>query len=296
MSQKKRIFFGAGVFVVVALVGWLGGCAQSPEPNTPYSPPLRLNWPLDHTGTHRVQVLVPAGYNMSAGAEWMEAVIYPHGRPTDPHNVQQDMLLETLWPEMGPHTVGNNQSFEVPGMGRMLMILIGSGAVDPAIHARDRLHIDLDTDKFFLKQVCIPPPSLPGKAICHDLDHLYPKPGKFGLKRVGVDFHRFPDVPKAEYRHYNDLYYTPDMGADMQTYVSCTADEVGPTVHGIAYNPLCQQYFIFRPLNAVVQVTYRRVYLKDWSGIQSAVGQFLQSTIVSDETFSRREINKWPIH
>lgn len=90
---------------------------------------------------------------MSAGAEWMEAVIYPHGRPTDPHNVQQEMLLQTLWPEMGPHTVGNNQSFEVPGMGRMLMILVGSGAVDLAIHARDQLHIDLDVYKFFNGQI-----------------------------------------------------------------------------------------------------------------------------------------------
>lgn len=279
MNRFSPWFVRFGIFSVLLLSASLSGCLGSSFPDKPLWPAADLDWPMDHTGTRTVRLHVPPGFSMNAAADAMEKIVYPNGRPQDPHNVRRDLLLQTLWPGMGPRTVANDKEFEVPGGGRVLMIYLGSGAVDPAIHARDQLHVNLDVDVSFLKHVCIPPPSLPGEAMCHDLKELAEKPSRFGLKHMGVDFGQFPDVSKELYHEYDDIYYVPEVGGGLQTYIKCTADEVGATVNGYQYIPHCDQHFIFKPLNAWVNVNYRRIYLEDWQKIQAAVEKLLQSFI-----------------
>ncbi|HCA27157.1 MAG TPA: hypothetical protein DEP05_05880 [Betaproteobacteria bacterium] len=252
ISRHRRKFIFLGVVAILLLTAQIHGCFRS----------------------------APPGYNMGVLGDLLEHYVYPHGMPKDPGNVKQDALLETLWPEMGPRTFGNRKTFEVRGGGRTLIIYFGSGAVDPKIHAKDQLHVILDNAISSLKRVCIVKPKLPKGFICHHLKHLARKPDKFGLKHIGVDFSQFPDLPREDYRSYDDIYYTPQLGAALTTFVQCTANEMGPTVSGSEYFPQCDQYFIFKPLNACVNVSYRRVYLKDWRGIQAAVKKLLQSFIV----------------
>lgn len=278
MNRLRHWFFRFGIFAVLLLSARLSGCFGSPLPDRPLWPAADLDWPMDHTGTRTVRLHVSPGFSMNAAADAMEKMVYPNGRPQDPHNVRKDLLLETLWPETGPHTVANNKEFQAPGGGRTLSILVSSGAVDPEIHTQDQLHVALQADIYvYLTDVCIP--RLPENAVCHHVNKLYKKPSKFGLKREGIDFSQFPDLPKELYHEYDDIYYVPEVGGGLQTYIKCTADEVGATVSGYQYIPHCQQHFIFKPLNAAVKVTYRRVYLGDWQKIQTEVEKLLQSFI-----------------
>lgn len=275
--HRWKILF---VSVLVALASpMLRGCFRSPD--TPYWPSAKISWPLDHTGTRRVRLDIPPGYNLGAAADAMERMVYPNGRPKDPHNIQAGLLLETLWPDIGPRTWGNDKEFDVPGGGRLLTILVQSGAFDPKVHSQDRLHIGLNVELSFTKRVCVPAP--PAHATCHEMRALDRKPPRFGLKRIGVDFSQFSDLPKEEYRHYDDIYYTPELGGGLETYIKCTADEMPTRFGGHPYVPQCTQYFVFKPLNAWVSVNYRRVYLNSWRSIESSVEGLLRSFIARSE-------------
>ena len=144
-----------------------------------------------------------------------------------------------------------------------------------------------------LKHVCIAPPVLfnpdgtSNHAVCHDRERPDEKPSRFGLKRMGVDFTKYPDLPKEQYGDLfkNDIYYAPDVGKELQTVISCDAEEVD--VNARKSNPIspqCQHFFIFKPLNANVSIGYRRVYLEDWRAIQAAWEKLLQSLIVERQT------------
>jgi hypothetical protein len=69
-----------------------------------------------------------------------------------------------------------------------------------------------------------------------------------------------------------DLFYAPEFGPQMQTLISCNAQESVPSPH-------CEQMFIFAPMNASVVLRYRRTHLKDWREMEVAVQKLLDSLI-----------------
>ena len=156
------------------------------------------------------------------------------------------------------------------------MILVTSGAVDPAAHKEDLLHRSLHVDMDLqVMTICVPRYE-PGNT-CYRNREPARKPERFGLKHVGVDFSAYPDLAPDAYRHYRDIYYTPELGSKLETYISCHPDEVK---YSKRFSPSCEHFFVFEPLNALVKVSYRRVYLKDWKKIQAAVSDLLHSFIV----------------
>ncbi len=241
-------------------------------------PMASVIWPLDRAGAKTITLQIPAGYNAGAASDAIERRLFPHGRGSGGRDVEI-VLLETLWPDMAPRTSENNGEFRAPGGGRTLSIEVTSGDLDPASHATDRLHVNLGVDLRSSKHVCVPPPRLPGDAKCHDFDVLSEKPVRFGLQHMGVDFAVVPDVPRALYYRYEDIYYAPSLGDDLRTYITCTPDEAPTSGASGVFNPLCEQHFRSEPLNALVKVRYRRVYLRYWKSIQERVENLLQSFI-----------------
>lgn len=280
MNCTKCILFKSYICVLMVLFTIiLVGCVR--ESDVSRWPAMELDWPLDNSGTKTVHIIIPAGYNVGSVADKMEQIVYSKGLKQDSGNVRKQILLETLWPGMETRTRRNDEQFSARGGGQRLSILLTSGAVDPLVHSQNQLHTSLNADIFvFLSRVCIPPHELPGKAICHELKELAHKPERFGLKHVGIDFSQFPDLPKDNYRQYDDIYFTPEWGEGMHEYIKCTADEVGPMVNGHQYFPHCEQHFIFGPMNVEVKVSYRRIYLEDWREIQLKVESLLNSFIV----------------
>lgn len=269
-GKAERWFVGLGVGLIVVV---FAGCFHAPD--KPRWPAAEFDWLLDLTdaGIRTVRMRIPPGYNRDVVVETKERIVYLDGRPKAPH-VQSVLLLETLWPEMAPHTRSNDEEFKAQGGGRAMSILIDSGAIDPKAHAIDQLHRILNaTISRYLSRICIPRRG--PDAHCFDLKEPDIKPDRFGLKHIGVDFSRHPEIAKDDYRRYRDIYYTPDLGERLHTLISCTPDEdeINPSPH-------CRQHFLFKPMNAWVHVNYHRVQLKDWKEIQAAVETLLQSFII----------------
>lgn len=262
--------------LLAVLCGQLQGCSSSS--NRPVWPPESVKWPLDRAGTRTLTIRIAPGYSIGPAADAMAHLMYPKGEPKSNNPLQpaQELLLETLWPEMGPHMYANDKAFDVPGGGRVLSILIDSDAVDSAAHRWDRLHMHLRGDLMFSRMLCYP--HYPGNAICHNQKQLSRKPNRYGLKHRGVDFNRFKDIPKQDYRMFDDVFYANGLGSNLKLYITCTPFEAKP---GIMLVPQCNENFVYKPWNALVSVHYRRVYLRNWRAIQYKVEGLLASFAIS---------------
>jgi hypothetical protein len=249
------------------------------------------DWPMSGRGQEWVKLRIPMGYGfLNGAADAMEKKVYPNGRPKS-SAVVEELLLSALWPDMALHTMENNSEFQVPGGGRMMDLFMRSGAIEDVDGKHyNRLQNSLEVRIEDSRHVCIAPAILfnedgtRNQALCHDRAWPDEKPTRFGLKHMGVDFSKYPDFPKGDYRLMDDLYYAPDLGRPVQTVITCTAEELDAVESGpIRLIPQCRHLFIFKPLNAWVSIRYRRVYLKDWRAIQTAWEKLLQSMIVAPQ-------------
>jgi len=241
-----------------------------------------LNWPMDEQGAEWVKLRIPPGYVYSPP----QVHLNPRGEGKSRAFVFEYLSLDALWPEMALHTRANDAEFQKIVSGRVIHASVDSGA----IRTVDGKYYDPLQRKFSIalngaKHVCIAPYDLSnahattGQALCHDRDWPDEKPPKFGLKRLGVDFKKYPDAPVTDYGSISneDIFYAPGLGDEMRTLITCPAEEAKDSQYFI---PHCIHEFIFKPLNARVSITYRRIYLKDWKEIQAALEQRLQSFIV----------------
>jgi len=275
LGFTKRRYINIGIIVLLTFV--LSGCFHSAD--TPLRPSAKFDWQLDSTCSRTVSLDIPAGYNEGAVADAIERKIFPKRRPKDSCKQSEILLLNTLWPEMAPRTLENNDEFNVLGGGRELSIMITSGAIDAKVHGQNRLHMSLNsTISVFLSRVCVPRFQL--NNTCYDLKKISVKPGRFGLKRTGVDFSQFPKLDKNAYHHYMDIYYPSEFGDKTKSFIRCEPLEAPLVVYGMKRFPSCSQFFIFEPMNALVKVRYQRHYLKDWNLIQLAMEKLLHSFIV----------------
>ena len=110
------------------------------------------------------------------------------------------------------------------------------------------------------------------------------KPAKYGLQRLGVDFSKYPDFPELDRSGLpeRDIYYLRAPTGDLDTVILCTAEEAKTVEDAPKYRIVgqCEQKFVFKPLNALVSINYRRVYLQDWHAIQAEWERLMQSFIV----------------
>ena len=118
------------------------------------------------------------------------------------------------------------------------------------------------------------------------------KPPKFGLQRMGVDFSKYPDFPEQDRSGLpeRDIYYLRGPDGSLQTVILCMAEEAKTIEDGSQYRmvPQCEQSYVDRRLNALVEISYRRVYLPEWRAIQESWDSLLQSSIVTPAPADRR--------
>jgi hypothetical protein len=116
------------------------------------------------------------------------------------------------------------------------------------------------------------------------------KSSKFGLQRLGVDFAKYPDFPEQERSGLpeRDIYYSRRSDGALQTVILCMAEEAKTIEDGPKYGMAaqCEQSYVDRRLNALVSVSYRRVFLQDWQRIQADWERLLDSFII-DEHLTR---------
>lgn len=172
-----------------------------------------------------------------------------------------------------------------------MMALLHSAAVEDFEHRHyDALQSEFDIAiDWSTKRLCVATMDQPNVnrssgAKCYPRDAPDVKASQFGLQRYGVDFEKFPDIPEVTHASIaaDDIYYLRARDGRLQTVILCNAEEMktvadGPQYHAVAQ---CQQKFISKPLNALVSINYRRVYLPQWRSIERAWEQLLESFTV----------------
>jgi hypothetical protein len=100
------------------------------------------------------------------------------------------------------------------------------------------------------------------------------KPDRFGLKRMGPvgDFEQF-----RTFGAVHDIYF-PDL-AYKDVFMVCGAEEIHDGAEDPSWTrrPICDHTYYSSKLGAVVQLGYRRTWLKDWQVLQAHAERLLQS-------------------
>ena len=212
----------------------------------------------------------------------MKNAVYPNGRRKINDDVHEDLLLSALWPGLIPDNGENHSEFNQPGGGGLMVTLIHSAAIEDyeGRHynaLESEFNVALDSSK---NRLCV---GVMAESRCYKRVAADVKSGKYGLKRLGVDFSKYPDFPVQDRSGLaeRDIFYLRGPTGDLQTVILCMSEESktveqGPQYHMVAQ---CEQKFVFKPLNALVSISYRRVYLQDWKAIEADWKQLLQSFI-----------------
>ena len=227
-------------------------------------PDAVVKWALE-TPDDLVTLRIPGGYR-SLGGVVMKTILGP-GYPSPQGGYETYLSIETLWPDLPPRTKKNAQEYMALGGGRLLLISVAAYARAPLERRSKLLEIHFQS----LRDAN----QLGGRYL------MMPLQAKFGLQREGIDLathgERLNDSTPV------DFYFQRDPQGQMQVFIRCTAEAIrdqedDPSSH---YSPQCSQYFNYPPLNAEVEVNYRRKYLKNWREIQTKTEQLLQSFIQS---------------
>jgi hypothetical protein len=227
-----------------------------------------VQWPLGRSGEHRVLLALPNG---------------DASESTFNGQVHEELLLTALWPGLIFENAANHEEFNRPGGGRLMMAHVQSAAIEEfAQHHYDALQSEFDIAiKSSIEMMCT---GVMAQSKCFKRDGADEKPSKYGLNRLGIDFAKYPDFPERDRsgQPERDVYYLRSPNGDLSTVILCMAEEAKTVEDGPQYMmvPHCEQKFVFKPMNVLVSVAYRRVYLPEWKAIQADWGQLLQSFIV----------------
>jgi len=281
------------VFAILLHVGFLNAMASNqPETIQPMlSENIEYDWPVDDVLGTRIKLRIPAHF-LDRGADDHSKDVFCPDSPR-----LRVIWFKALWPSLEPIAaedqakLSTSAEHPVSELGETLNLIVLSKAVHDCNGKHfDALQDQLDSDLEVLKEVWVPV-KIPVKKGTLYIDEWgtktihqkYPdkKSPRFGLRHFGIDFKKYPDVPKDRYSdfHRNDVYYAQNSDGTLENVIWCDAEEVESS-HGY-FNPICFHEFVLKPLNASVSIQYKRIYLKDWSAIQSRLEMLFQSFVVN---------------
>jgi hypothetical protein len=235
---------------------------------------VTVDWPLDGSGSDWTQLKAPFGYffpldniSLVPRKELIQKMHREQGLPA-----VQKVSLWASWPGMEIPTAKTPEDFH----GRA-----GSNTMFLRLESWQSLQSWAKTWLDAAGTIC----QRPNTAKTHSdltcnrgvpLVQLLPE---FDLQHRGIEVAKRANSYRASF--YNDIYYVPDLGNSLATFISCSEEENHPLDDERSLvNASCEQIFIVPSLNATARVGYNREYLKDWRAIQQAWIQKLQSFVV----------------
>jgi hypothetical protein len=237
-------------------------------------------WPLFRDGDNLILKLPPgyAGPGIDA-RNTSEA-------PVADLSVEDSLVLEALWPRLEPAVP---YDFSLFPHDRMMQVLMEPRAVSSYRGLPINKLENAYADATWLSgtQTCTPQvQSSSGpvtRKLCKERKSADPKPDKFGLKRLGIDFNRYTDYSEQHQlqNSQRDIYFLRDKDGSLQSLILCTAEEskavdAGPKTQIIGQ---CEHKFIDNKMNALVTVHYRRAYLEQWHDVEVAWRKLLESFV-----------------
>lgn len=224
----------------------------------------------------------------------MRAILGPgYPDPDKQRGFANHFIVETLWPDLPPRTPQNQSEFDAPGggWGQGLTISVRATYAYETKQQEEFMLLNEQTENFDGSRFS----SREERRLEWDFHHakfsyslgaggmtaLEPRPGKFGLDRVGFNADKHPGHVASMSRTPDDYYSLRNKQGRLLTFIRCGSEllrdhEDDPTS---IYSPSCEQHFFFAPLNANVEVSYRRKYLAEWREIQAKTEQLLQTFI-----------------
>jgi hypothetical protein len=247
--------------------------------------PVEIIWPRSHSGADNLILELPQGY----AGPGLDELDTSQLRATD-FPVEDDLLITALWPNLEP-PAAYDRALEPHGPIMQTLITARATASyrGQSINALENRFDDHII--FALKNACstdVQTRSGPvTRALCQDRKKPDDKPGKFGLKRLGIDFKKFTDYAERSRggMAQRDIFYLRDSAGHLKTAIFCTAEEAQVLVDGSEYDSVgqCEHIFIDSELNALVSVHYRRVYLDQWRQVEAEWRKLLESFIEAPE-------------
>lgn len=250
---------------------------------------IDYDWPVDDVHGTRVKLSIPARFLDLRALDGARDYFCPDSPPL------RLIGIKTRWPGLEPITSEDRFNLSTSGthpireLGETLSLFMLSKAVHECNGKRfDALRDQLESELDALKTVWVPV-KMPVKAGSTTMEawgsktvhqeQADEKSPRFGLKHFGIDFKKYPDVPKDRYSDFfrNDVYYARNADGSLKNVIWCDAEEVESGDN--YFNPVCHHEFVLQQLNASVSVDYRRVYLKDWDAIQSKLEMFILSFV-----------------
>ena len=187
----------------------------------------------------------------------------------DPNVIQpsrQGFILEALLPGFEPETAQNAALFKDSITGETIRISIN---VAPFTARNGHPTIDANFQGRLTNER---PRSTNGLLFKAPFEQ---KPDRFGLRRMGPVSDKFEQF--KTFGFVNDIYYPAYDPKDV--YLVCGAEEIHDVIEDPSWprRPICEHHFYSQTLGAIVQLTYRRIQLKNWRAMQAGAEQLFKS-------------------
>jgi hypothetical protein len=237
-------------------------------------------WPMDKVGQEWVSLKIPAAFlqadpfNTASPVAAKKHLIEKRDGP-----IIDELLLMALWPGLTPDAAAIRDASRSGKDGRLVLALMESGATADYLQKHYNalqiaFNIAVEDSRH---NICVPvgAASVPRKREFQCLRREGPdeKTPEYGLTHMGVNFSRHPEIPD-NVRQYNlytdDLYYKRDSSGLVVTFIRCRAVERGLENQAAPDSPsfACVHRFISRSTDALVTLTYQRLYLKSWESME----------------------------
>jgi hypothetical protein len=234
-----------------------------------------VDWPLNDKGSKWTQLEIPIGYgNIGTKTIWStprkETILK---MKNETGSAAQALTLWASWPSMGIPTAKTPAEFYLGAGSDTMWLSLQSG--------QSQLQFLAKVDIALAGDICKRSDNAKSHSdlSCRDGYLLVQKPPEFGLKHRGIENASDANIYRAGF--FNDIYYAPDLGDGLTTFIRCSDEENHPLEHEPnPTNANCEQIFVVPSLNATGRVSYSREHLKDWQSIQRAWIEELQSFVV----------------
>lgn len=245
----------------------LGGCNGAFKPPEPAY--FEASLQADDGPMSPVRLRMPHGYANDLVGWWM-----PHMPKTQPELTKAALLVLATWPDLDPKTAKNRKEFSNP-RGATMQILIS-----PRSYLKDAATFERSMQWLykFKKE---------WNAVTSEGDRLgllVSYPSRYGLNVVGMPPALMNDTYRdgVTLRKFDMVMVPKDETSSPGVVITCTADHI-PEPEAVANAsriPMCSMYFPNPMLQAIVDVSFRRMHLSDWRDIQHRVTSLLDSFIV----------------
>jgi hypothetical protein len=209
---------------------------------------------------------IPVGY-LWRGVGMLNATFGPdYPDPNVVQSFRQTFILEALLPSFEPMTPQNATLFKDGFTGETIRISI---TVAPFTTRDGRPTIDAN---FWGRLESERPRSTNGLLFKAPFEQ---KPDRFDLRRMGPVSSNFGQF--KSFGFVNDTYFPAYDPKDV--YLVCGAEEIRDVLEDPSWprRPICEHHFYSETLGAIIELTYRRIRLKDWRAIQAGAEQLFKS-------------------